>query len=233
MKTVLRGACALGVMVAGLSAAPASAQFFLKNYDYAGAPVQGDEPGIMQTLPDATPTEKTAALVWTMRSALNVAALQCQFEPSLLTVGNYNAILTDHQEELKNTWTTLMKYFARTAKSAKAGEAAIDAFGTRTYSSFATVSSQYGFCRTASSIGREALFMPRGSLATLAQTRMRELRNSLVPYGEQRFSRYIGFDRATLPRLDTVCWGKKGEWQVKKCGSIGWPPAGAAVAAAQ
>ncbi len=42
-----------------------------------------------------------------MRAALNVAALQCQFEPMLTTVSNYNATLKDHEAELKGAFDTL------------------------------------------------------------------------------------------------------------------------------
>jgi len=219
-------------MMAGLAASPASAQFFLQNYDYAGTGANSPLP-IAEALPGATPDETKAALVWTMRSALNVAALQCQFEPTLLAVGNYNAMLLDHKDELKTSWDRLTKYFVRTAKTPKDGQNNLDRFGTRTYSSFATVASQYGFCRTAHSIGRDALFAPRGELANVAQSRMRELRNSLVPYGEQRFSRYIGYSTVSVPRLDAICFNKKAEWQVKKCGTIAWPPSGNSAVASQ
>ncbi|GGB36573.1 hypothetical protein GCM10011380_27450 [Sphingomonas metalli] len=211
---------------------PAAAQFFLQHHVYTGEPVTGEEPGIAQILPGATPEERRAGLIWTMRSALNVAALQCQFEPMLLTVGNYNAALLDHKDELKTAWDTLGKYFARTAKTKRDGQMALDSYGTKTYSSFATVASQYGFCRTAGSIGRDVLFAPRGSFGDIAVARMRELRNSLVPYGEQRFSRYINAVPVSLPRLDPVCWSKKGEWVVKKCGAIAWGPAAAQIASA-
>ncbi len=234
MIDVRKWAAAVAV-TAGMTAAamPASAQFYLQHRDYAGTPVQGDEPGIMQTLPGATPEERRASLTWTMRSALNVAALSCQFEPTLLTVGNYNAVLQDHKDELKGAWDTLNKYFARNTKTKKAGQDALDQYGTRTYSSFVTVASQYGFCRTASSIGRDALFASRGQLGDVAIARMRELRNSLVPYGEQRFSRYIGYNHVELPRLDPICWSKKGEWVVKKCGPIAWGPGAAQTVAAR
>ena len=155
-------------MMAGMAASPASAQFFLQNYDYAGTGPAATTMPLAEALPGATPDEAKAALVWTMRSALNVAALQCQFEPTLLAVGNYNAMLLDHKDELKTSWDRLSKYFTRTAKTVKEGQATLDRFGTRTYSSFATVASQYGFCRTAHSIGRDVLFAPRGELATIA-----------------------------------------------------------------
>ncbi|SFP94146.1 hypothetical protein [Sphingomonas rubra] len=212
-------------LAAGATATPAAAQFYYQSHSYAGEAVRGDEPGITQPLPGATPEEMQAGLVWTLRSALNVAALQCQFEPTLLTVGNYNAILLDHRDELKKAWDTLGKYFKRTNKTPREAQNALDQFGTRTYSSFATVVSQFGFCQTANAIGRDALFQPRGSLATLASTRMRELRNSLKPYGDERFApRGLTYENANVPRMDPICWNKKGEWQIKKCGTPNWPP---------
>ena len=224
--TVLRTALAFGVVGAVLTtAAPASAQFFLRSHDFSGAPVTGAESDIGVLLPGATETERRAGLVWNMRAALNVAALQCQFEPTLLTVSNYNAMLQDHEGELKNAFDTIAKFFTRTNATKKAGQNALDQFGTRIYSNYATVSAQYGFCQTAGSIGRDAIFAPRGKLIDVAIARTRELRNSLVPYGEQQLPRYLGRDYATMPRLDEICWNKKGDWQQKKCGVLAWPPA--------
>ena len=211
---------------------PASAQFFMKSKDLSGQVVRGDEQGVAQPMPGATEKELRAGLSWTLRAALNVAALQCQFEPTLLTVDNYNAVLTDHKEELKDSYDTLRGYFARTNKGVKAGQAALDQFGTRTYSSFNAVASQYNFCQAAGEIGRQALYAPRGSFGTVAQEQMRKLRNSLVPWGEQQFPRYVHTD-PRIPRLDNVCWSKKGEWQVRKCGALDFPPPLAPVNVAQ
>ena len=84
---VLRTALALCVASSGLAVAQsASAQFFLQSRDFSGAAVTGEESDLGQALPGATSAEMRAALVWHMRAALNVAALQCQFEPTLLTV---------------------------------------------------------------------------------------------------------------------------------------------------
>jgi len=227
MKMV-RTALALCAATGGMALAqPASAQFFLQSRDFSAPAVTGDEADLGQAMPDATPAERRAAMVWHMRAALNVAALQCQFEPTLLTVSNYNAILDDHDVELKTAFDTISKYFLRVnkAKGVKAGQAALDQFGTRTYSNFATVAAQYGFCQTTASIGRDALFTPRGQFGDLTLARTRELRNSLIPWGEQRFPRYIGRDRVKMPRLDPICWNKKAEWVAKKCGAQDWPPA--------
>lgn len=219
-----RKALMLAVMTA--VAAPAPAQFYLKSQGFPGAPVQGDEPGMTQPMPEATQAERRAALAWSMRAALNVAALQCQFEPTLLTTSNYNAILKDHNAELKGSFDTLTKYFVRVGKSKPKGQAMLDQFGTRTYSSFVTVGGQFAFCQTAASIGRDAVFTPRGSFAVLSANRMAELRASLQgAFSEQGVGRLPTNDALVLPRLDPVCWDKKGNWRANKCGAQNWPPA--------
>jgi len=209
------------VFAAGLFAStPASAQFFLKPYDFRGGTVTGTETDIGLSMPGATPEEIKAGLVWNLRAALNVAALQCDFQPMLMTVGNYNAMIKDHQAELKTSFDTLTTYFSRTNKAKGAGQAALDRFGTRTYAAFATVNAQLGFCQVASHLGREAIFAPRGQLSTVAFTYMRELRNSLVPYGEQQFPRAFPRTYLPMPNFDAKCW-KKGVYQASKCPSAG------------
>ena len=230
---VVRGAACLavaGMVVAG-AGAPASAQFYLKSRDLSGERVQGDEPGVTQPLPGATPAEVRANLVWTMRAALNVAALQCDFQPTLTTVAHYNALIRDHKAELAGSWDTLGKYFARVnGKSKKAGDDAREHYQTQTYSAFSTIAAQFTFCQTASIVGRDALFTPRGQFAALAEQRLREMRNSLTPYGEQTLFRFTRASVAALPRFDPICWDKKGEWVTKKCGAQNWPAAGTGLA---
>lgn len=201
-------------------ATPASAQFFFQPPVLKSGPVRGDEAGLGMALTGASELEQKAALVWSLRAALNVAALQCQFEPLLLTVPNYNAVLTDHQKELSSSYDVLGKYFARNAKTKKAGMDALDKFGTRIYSSFSAVSSQYTFCQAASDVGADAVFTPRGSFADVAQRRMRELRNSLILSGEQRFAGRIAplIGTPRMPRADKNCW-KSDVYQPAKCGA--------------
>ncbi len=238
---VWRIAGAAALLAGTTVAVPAAAQFFLQPHDFGNTTVRGDEPGMTVPLPGATPAEYKAALAWTLRSAINVAALQCQFEPTLHVVDTYNAILKDHDAEFDKDQATLQKYYARTpgagrataGKGSKAGQAGFDQFGTRTYSAFVAVASQLGFCQTAAAIGREALFAPRGTFGDLAERRMRRLRNSLTPAGEERFPYYLTLVSAPtpVPRLDEQCWNKKREWQDRKCGGQHWPPAGAGIAA--
>lgn len=214
--TVLAGTAGL------FAAAPASAQFFMKSANLAGERVTGAEPGMTgPALPDASPAELRAALVWNLRAALNVAALQCQFEPTLLTLPNYNSILKDHEVELRESYGTLEKYFTRAYKNKKAGQTELDKFGTRVYSGFSTVSGQLSFCQTAAAIGHDALFLKRGDFGDLAQTRLRELRASLAGWGEQFRGRYtLQLPQHRMPAFaDKRCW-KKDRYQADKCGTL-------------
>lgn len=216
------------VMLAGaagiFASAPASAQFYLKATTLPAGRVTGSEPGIIgAALPDASAAELRAALVWNLRAALNVAALQCQFEPTLLTLPNYNAILKDHSQELNNSLDTLEKYFVRASKNAKLGQTEFDKFGTRVYSSFSSVSGQLSFCQTAASIGHDALFAKRGDFGDLAQDRMRELRASLTAWGDPLVGGQVSFQYPTpgpLPFFgNEKCW-KKERYQTKRCGAV-------------
>lgn len=204
---VLRTLAALSTAVLAAVATPASAQFYLKSPELAGPAVTGAEPGIVgQALPGATPVELQAALVWNLRAALNVAALQCQFEPTLLTVSNYNRMMRDHSKELQISYDTLTKYFMRTGATKKAGQQALDQFGTRVYSGFSTIQAQYSFCRTANDIGHQVAFTPRGALNDVAEQRMRELRNSLVRWGEQQFPSFYYLGGRTPQFTNKKCW---------------------------
>jgi hypothetical protein len=219
--TVLRKLTALAAIAGtALAAVPASAQFYFKSHDFSAPPIHGDEPGL-PTLPGATEDEIRANLVWNLRSALNVAALQCQFAPSLLTVENYNMTLFNHKDEFKKSFDILTKYFTRTAKGVKPGQDAMDRYGTRTYSAFTTTGAQYGFCQTAATVSSDAVYAPRGELYKVAINDMGSLRNALIPWGEERFPRRVRIDtRLTVSRLDEACWSKRGEWNARKCGAF-------------
>ncbi len=210
-------AVALGISVAS----PASAQFFIKSPDYRGAPVRGDEAGMFVPLPDATADELRASMVWSLRAALNVSALGCDFEPMLLTIPTYNAILIDHKAELAKSFDTLNKYFTRKNKVKKAATTAFDKYQTRIYSSFTTVYAQYNFCQTAANVGRDAIFTPRGELGDLAANRLRELRNSLIAGGEQAFGARTSLRTVPMLRMDEACW-KKNKFDFKRCPDAYW-----------
>ena len=192
--------------VALVVALPASAQIFWQSPDYRGAPVTLEEQGIGVALPGASPAEQRANLVWQLRAGLNVAALQCQRFPTLLSKDIYGGVLINHKEELAKTYATLTNYFKRVEKTPKAGQQALDRYGTKTYIGMSTVQGILGFCETSSRVGKSALYAPRGALDIVAMERLRELRNSLLPGREQQFNVGHNPPTMTFPNLAKQCW---------------------------
>lgn len=171
----------LGAAVAaGLAASsPANAQIYLYDPVFPSSPIEPNDPLVGISLPNATPAEYRAHLLWNLRSGLNVAALQCQFSPSLRAVDNYNALLAHHSRELATAYQALEGYFRRI--HGRTGPRMFDEYSTQTYNNFSTFQAQLGFCQTASRIAREALARRKGELHQVATARMRELRGSLTP----------------------------------------------------
>ena len=207
----------LAGIVLALAAQPASAQIFWHAPDFTGTPIMPGEVGIGVPLPGVTPAEERASYAWQMRAGLNVMALQCQFDRTLLTENAYNTILTNHRAELDASYATLTSYFKRVNATAKAGQNALDRYGTKTYLGFSTVRGQLGFCQTAARIARSAAFLPRGAFTAMSIERLRELRNSLAPAGEQQFRFPIPRVSAPVPYFEDRCWDRRGHYKTN-CG---------------
>jgi hypothetical protein len=187
-------------------ATPVQAQLFWRPPPVNAQPLTGAEPESGVNLPGATPTELQAGLLWNLRAALNVAALQCDFEPTLLTASNYNAMIAQHQAELAGAFSTVGKYFTRV--NGPSGAKLFDQYGTRIYSAYSTVQAQRIFCQVAGSVGRDAIFAPRGALYKVAQDRLGELRKALVAQSDQIYTNPTNGFVADLPPLDAKCWKK-------------------------
>ena len=174
----------------------AFAQSYIVPPVYTGEPVTGAEAGLGLPLPGATPEELSAALVWGLRSGLNVAALQCSHSAFYDTTDNYNAMLADQRSDLADAYQTLTGYFARTSgsavpakgkKGASLGKGAMNAlnqYDTRSYNGWSTLYAQRGFCHQAAMLGKELRFVPRGGMLAFAQANMRAFRNSLTFVGD-------------------------------------------------
>lgn len=130
-------------------------------------------------LPGTTTAEAAANQVWSLRAALNVAALQCQFSPFLRTVPHYNALIKQHAKEFTRAQAALGGYFRRTAGKGAAN--ALDRYNTRLYQSYTTLDAQLAFCDAASAIGRDVLTQPIGRLGAIALTEVTAVRASLTP----------------------------------------------------
>jgi hypothetical protein len=203
-------------------AAPATAEVFYKPPAIPARLLAEPDPSFDPDLPGATDKEKQAQLVWSLRQGLLLGALQCHTQyPTLLTTSNYNALLTNHAKELAGTLTALNGYFKRVLKQPKAAQVAFDQFATRTTTVYSTVGGQKAFCHTVGSIGRRALFTPKGMLGQFAKEHLGQLRASLNGGQEQQFRiplvhREVPIE--ALPPLDNRCWTKKNAFNTKKCG---------------
>lgn len=219
-----RTAAAL-LLVLAAGSTPASAQLFWNPPSFAGAAVEGGEAGIAQPLPGATPAEERANMMWAMRAGLNVAALQCQFSPTLMTVRNYNGLLAHHGKELNAAYTTITKYFQRTVKGVRPAQIALDQYTTRTYNGFSTLNAQLGFCQVASRIGFEALQRPQGQFSQTVSARMREFRNSLIPVEDRIMPVAVVLAKDPLPPLNKECWDKRSTLKPECRGNLAYATA--------
>lgn len=206
-----RAAFAVSAALAVAAPQPAAAQLFLHQPDFKSGPIEASDPLVGLPLPGASAGEYRAHLLWNLRAGLNVAALQCQFSPYLRAVANYNGFLAHHSVELAGAYTTLNGYFKRVHGAVK-GQKLFDDYSTITYNNFSTLQAQIGFCQTATNIAKSALATPKGQLHAVAQKRMRELRNSLIP-AYDRGPAYNPFviRHAVIPPLGADCWTKKNE----------------------
>jgi hypothetical protein len=213
-------AAALAASALVVAAVPgaAPAQLYISQPNLNPATIEPSDPLVGLPVPGATPAEYRAHLLWNLRAGLNVAALQCQFSDFLRAVPNYNGLLAHHSVELAAAYTTLNNYFKRT-QGAK-GQKAFDDYSTATYNNWSTLQAQMIFCQTATNITKSALATPKGQLINLAQSRMRELRNALVPAYDPRprYNPYL-IRLTALPSLAPQCWTKKNELRAACGGS--------------
>jgi len=164
------------------------------------------------TMREMTPAEDSANRIWNLRAALNVAALQCQFSPFLMTVRNYNDGIRHHAKELDAARVTLASHFKR--HDGAGAQRSFDQYTTRTYNSFSTLDAQLSFCDKAAEIGRVALAARKGAFGTVAAQYLPELRASLIPQFDPLTRVELGW--VTVPQLIDPCLDRKGR-RKKRC----------------
>ena len=209
LPTPLRRTIAgLALTIASLAAQPATAQFFWSPPDFTAPPLTDEAAATALGLPGASAAAIKAGLAWNLRAALNVAALQCDFERTLLTTSNYNATIAHHDAELDAAQVTLLGYFQRTVGKGRPGQSAADMYNTRIYSSYSTVQAQKGFCQAAAAVGRDAIFADRGTLSEVGRRGLGSIKKATIPAGEQ-FYGTPGYDYVVAtPSFDPKCWKK-------------------------
>nr|WP_295661308.1 hypothetical protein [Polymorphobacter sp.] len=208
-----------GVPIAEVVAAPAKkpaatvkkpARARAKTVDAApAAPLPGEEvftlnaDGMMTPnavrLRATTPAEDQANAVWSVRAALNIAALQCQFSGFLATVRNYNDVLRQHSEELDRARATMVAHFRR--YDGAQAQNSFDRYTTQTYNSYSTLDAQYSFCERAAVAGRAALLLRKGELGTRAAELRDDVRAGLTPVSHKALLVPVEIEGEQLPPL--------------------------------
>ena len=196
-----------------ISAAVAAATFGTAHAQNLVPPV----PAVVAPLPrgvmapvamrEMTPAETRAHQIWSLRAALNVAALQCQFSPFLRTVKNYNQMLPHHAAELASALKTMNSHFVR-LDGVRTARQTFDQYTTRTYNSFSTLEAQLSFCQKASDIGWEAIGAKKGSYADLAAARLSEVRTAMIPMTNPLLRVSLGW--LDVPSIANPCLDRKG-----------------------
>ncbi len=132
-------------------------------------------------------------LVWNLRSAWNVAALNClapEYEPIL---DGYRAFLTQNVKPLKVVNDRIEKSYTSRFRVRRDAMVARDGYTTQVYNFFALPAARGGFCRAALDMANRSLAAPSADPLSFARTNFDGL---LVPF-EQFFLEYEAYQRAS------------------------------------
>jgi len=132
-------------------------------------------------------------LVWNLRSAWNVAALNClapEYQPIL---DGYRAFLTQNVKGLKAVNDRIEKSYTSRFRVKRDAIVARDGYTTQVYNFFAEPAARAGFCRAALDMSNRALAAPPTDPLAFAQANFDGL---LMPF-EQFFDEYEQYQRAS------------------------------------
>jgi len=131
-------------------------------------------------------------LVWNLRSAWNVAALNClapEYDPILQ---GYRGFLTKNTKALKAVNDRIEKTYTSRFKVKRDAMIARDGYTTQVYNFFAEPAARAGFCRAALDMANRALAAPPADPLTFARANFDGL---MVPF-EQFFNDYEAYQQA-------------------------------------
>lgn len=132
-------------------------------------------------------------LVWHLRSAWNVAALNCLAPEYELILQGYRNFLTQNERSLKAANDRIEAEYARKHKTKRAAMVARDGLVTKVYNFFALPAARSGFCRAALDMSSRALAAPESDPLSFARANFDGL---LVPF-DTFFDEYEAYQRAS------------------------------------
>ena len=123
--------------------------------------------GVRQTVNTGLDENET---IWNLRSAWNVAALNCLADEHKAILDGYSAFLKKNAKKLSAVNTALDKKYRSAAGSVPAGRLAREAHMTQVYNYFATPAAIGNMCNVALAVSNEYLQAPPSDLAAFAAT---------------------------------------------------------------
>ena len=140
-------------------------------------------------------------LVWNLRSAWNVAALNCVTPEYAPILESYRAFLTGNARALTRVNDRIEKSFTSRFRVRRDAVVARDGYTTQVYNFFALPAARAGFCRAALDLSNRALAVPPTDPLAFAQANFDLL---LAPF-DQFFVEYDAYQAAST-EWDTK-WG--------------------------
>ena len=150
--------------------------------------------GVRQTVnANLTPAQTT----WNLRSALNVAALNCLDPKYTGLVENYGAMLKNNARELSATNRALQSEFRQ--RYGGTYRDVQDSYMTQVYNYFALPPAKNAFCDVAFAVSQEALAVPSGDLEVFAASALPRIESAF----EDFFRAYEQY------RIDLQAWDSR------------------------
>lgn len=150
--------------------------------------------GVRQTVNTGISEQQT---LWNVRSALNVAALNCTRPEHGALVDNYRTFLKRHSRELASANRALAnEYRAKHGGSFRVHQ---DAYMTRVYNYFALPPVLPDFCNVALEVSDQSTQVPSGQLLVFSRT--------ALPRMEQVFENF--FSAYEKYRVDLAAWDSR------------------------
>ncbi|WP_209347054.1 hypothetical protein [Pontixanthobacter sp. CEM42] len=132
--------------------------------------------------------------LWNLRSALNVAALNCLDPQYVSILPAYRSLLERHRNKLKRTNDSILAQYR--ADYGRTYRAEYDGYMTQVYNYYALPPAKTQFCRTAAAIANESLTVEVGQLDLFASINL--------PRIEQVFDNfYSAYEKY---QVDVVAW---------------------------
>lgn len=132
-------------------------------------------------------------LVWNLRSAWNVAALNCLAPEHDPILQGYQTLLTLYVARLKTINERIEKNYNGAYKARRDAMVARDGYTTQVYNFFALPPVRAGFCRAALEMSNRLLAAPQTDLLAFARANFDGV---LVPF-EEFFAEYEAYQRAS------------------------------------